>query len=307
MQEESSYLDKLKNHMETECKKIKWDHNQNTNFGGTGGSNAFYGSILDDGSLKQYAYPCHAYIHQFVKGKGLWTAWKNSSGKAGVRYFDWLVNSSPWAAAGIVPDKVDKEYMISHGFVWDDLDKRPASLFHNFLVAIRSAAEWSKYIQVWDDLVQKEGIDPGFAYLVLTVWCRNDPNDFSGSNLWYEGKVNSLVWVDKYDWPLDMARATEEYVVNFVSGNPSGLRKETFYPTARTKPVNTVWGPIVETKGEKYVTKIAEIYKDTYKLTKNERLSKLPLWSSDQIINCVKKEQDRLNILKISCARKKAA
>ena len=62
-----------------------------------------------------------------------------------------------------------------------------------------------------------------------------------------------------------MGRATEEYVLNFIKGKAVNPSKHTFYPTADTKPVNTLWGDLVANADDKsYVNVLRKRYEKEY-------------------------------------------
>lgn len=301
-------LDRLKKHMEERITSTAWV-NSPRGGSGTSSANAFYGTVwnkvsdipgLEDteGLQISYQYPCHKYIQYYQNTKGIWSAWANNSGEAGDRYFDWLVNASPWVSAGIIPDKVSKTYMKEVGFVWDDLDKRPANLLHNFLVATRMAAEWKYFIQSWDKLVLEHGINPSLAFYHTTMWYCDSSWDLNTYNWLLLSKPDKkdvhLAYQDKYDWPLDTMRGGEQYLLNFIQGKAVAPSDWMFFPSASTKPVNTVWGQLYSNDsitGDANPNQYRVFLKNTY--GKGSFTTK---FTTQEVVEIIKQEQVRLAI-----------
>lgn len=228
---------------------------------GTGGSNVFCGAVYEDGSVRDDFYPCHQPIKSYQNAKILWSCFGSRVGAVATnRFHKWLTQESPWAKIGCVPEEV-ADFNLKEGFIFTGLDKIPANKLHNFLVASRMAAEWPNYIDAWYDLCIKHDLDPTFAFLLLTVF--HPLNDHGRTKTPFDvNTVSCLAFMDKYDWPLDMARCGEEYLVNFLKASPVGVSSEMFFPHAKTEPVNTLWGPMFDSKSKDktYVHKLAEMY-----------------------------------------------
>lgn len=288
-------------------KTANWYPFKNKNIG-TGGQNVLTGYI-DHNEVKQdyRTYPCHAPIFQFKNATALWSAWGwREPKKAAEYYFNWLLTDSPWAKNGIVP-KLDKQFMWDEGFVFDNLTETPANLLHNFLVATRMCAEWPEFINAWYQLVTDHKIDASLVYLFMTIFVPVTSNT-SASNCWFGKKESIILHVDKYDWPLDMARAPEEYVTNFVTAKAVGKTGYGFSPSANTRPVNTLWGNLLTPDNK--TTYVKQLYERYYKEFGKERSSsatssvigansvssqeKKLVFSSEAIIEIMELEEERL-------------
>lgn len=273
--------------------------------GSTGGQNVLTGAIQTTGAKHApRTYPCHRPINGFTNSAVLWSAfgWRCEE-KAANWFFDWLIQDSPWFKTGIVPTNLEDKFMFSEGFVFENLDKVPANLLHNFLIATRMPAEWPGYIDQWYKLVTEHGIEPAFAFLFLTVFQAVNSDGSCYRTPFDEGSESMLATTDKYDWPLDMARATEEYVYNFCSGATPGLSKTMFSPTAQTAPVNTLWGKLSDTPGYKgrYTTILKDLYYDKFTSERTTKQTGLFGASTDTkvftpkaLLDIIKLEQERL-------------
>lgn len=253
-------------------RKTKNWHPQTDSNSGTGGNNVLTGFIDNAGKKDASTYPCHAPIMRFKKAEVLWSCfgWRGSQ-QVARDYFDWLCNESPWARTDIIPDLTQK-FMFTEGFVWDSLGKTPANLLHNFLVASRSAAEWPVMIQDWHDLVNIHGFNPSFAYAMLTTFCSH-----SGHSVLKPDGTSYIAYVDKYDWPLDMARAGDDYINNFLDAKTVGLSSRFFFPDAVTRPVNALWGKVPElANGKNSITfQISELYAKSHGIKREPNKAQL--------------------------------
>lgn len=271
--------------------------------GGTGGDNVLTGFINDDGVSRASKYPCHHPINGFKSAEILWSAFGyRTSPEIAKAFHHWLVTESPWAKTGIVPKDLTEEFMFTNGFVFTDLRKTPGNLLHNFLIATRMDCEWPSLIKAWYELVTK-GFDPSFAFLMLTVFV-----PFEDTSLLHKGNLTNrkklvLAATDKYDWPLDMARATQDYVLNFLNNNPEGCSTEYFSPTAKTIPVNTLWGKLVPTESEEsYVSILKKLYSELGKpfIRHSGFFNDIEItyhgFSSENILEIMKREEVRLGI-----------
>ena len=253
-------------------KDKNWGPKPGTNTGGTGGQNVLCGfTRREDGFTANYTYPCHNPIHNFAKAEIVWScSGYRATPEAGQKFLDWLIHSSPWLKTGIVPD-LDDNFMKSTGFCWENLDQTPANLLHNFLIASRMAAEWPNHINTWHKLCTETNLDPAFIFLFLTVFSVS-PHSNPDQTPFDDKVVSIIATVDKYDWPLDMKRATEEYVKNFVAGSTPGVSKEMFYPTARTAPVNTLWGSLSDDPKKQYGQQVLERYKSELGISRERKV-----------------------------------
>jgi hypothetical protein len=233
--------------------------------GGTGDyRNVLCGAILSDTSFRDANYPCHNPIRSYTKASILWSAFGYRLKKSIAEYyFDWLIHTSPWSKTGIIPKTTTEEYMFEQGFIFTDLDKTPANLLHNFLIASRMAVEWPQAIKDWYYFVTKEKLNPDLVFFFL--YCFTPINQSTGgaylSGL-SKGSESIVAEGEKYDWPLDCASATPSYLDNFLKGVTPGISKINFYPTANTPPVNTLWG---KTSSEQtYKDSFVRIFKGSY-------------------------------------------
>lgn len=231
---------------------------------GTGAPNVLAGCITTTKETKDNKHPCHAYIRQYKNAAILWSAfgWRRNKEIAEF-YFDWLLKKSPWSKTGIIPEFLERNFMFNEGFVWGDLDTVPANLLHNFLIASRMCAEWPRYIDSWYKLVTEYKLEPNFAFAFLTCFSPVNPNpEEEHITSPFEGGIEACIAsVNKYDWPLDMATANEEYLLNFITGKPVGISSKMFYPTAETTPVNSLWGqPAIKSANDLYSTTLKNLY-----------------------------------------------
>lgn len=308
-----SLLTQSKEIMEKERSALKWFPNTDGQIGSTGGANVLCGYISSGGTKSTRTYPCHNPIRSFQNAVTLWSCFGYRTTKECAEfYLDWLCIKSPWAKTGIVPEDYNKDYMFSQGFVWESLDKISANLLHNFLIATRMAAEWPKFIESWYELVTVHNCSPELAFVFLTCFYPVN-QDSSNSLCCFTAKTESkLSTIDKYDWPLDTARATEGYVMNFCSGKPVGKLKECFSPTAHTTPVNTLWGSLVDaTSSSAYlrfldktyskeftVKRTVSLVKQTFALGLSEKQTEENslVYTPESILHILKLEQERLKL-----------
>lgn len=304
----------------THLKKISQSYRPNAT-GGTGDStNATFGFTLND-EIQTYHYPCHRHLNK-VPTEGVHTVFslyckpqqKLLSSEMNRRYFDWLVDSdiSPWRSLFSVEPHSEfsnEEFWWSNGFIFSNFLKMPANLIMNFFVATRMSKEWPEEIKRWDDLVQKYNVDPALAYTAL--------------KLFHGGETLTLNTADFYDWPLNNATCSEEYVRNFCFGNPvaaKGVLGKQNDPHAEEPygKINTVWGPsdCSSSSGKKpsYQRILFDIYGDKLGQTSARKstfggssASSILDWTLtfSQMIDLLHAEEDRL--LNASSSKSKAA
>lgn len=291
-------------HMGSTRQKISWNPSS-ADRGGTGGKNVLTGGINRHGKKSHYTYPCHNPIHNFKNTDIIWSCFAYRTKEEVARaYHRWLSKTSPWAKTGVVPKNQSLRDTFDVGFVFEGLSDTPANLLHNFLIGSRMAAEWPNHIQGWYTLVTEYRIEPAFAFLMMTVWSPVG-QDYINYKSFFEGTESLFCVFDKYDWPLDMSRATEDYVRNFCSGNPVGKSITMFAPSAQTAPVNTLWGGLVPASSpESYVS----ILKGRYASLGKERSNPSPIsiydsptkpktvlaFDLETIVKIIKTEQERL-------------
>lgn len=275
--------------------------------GGTGGKNVLTGGIDRTGRKTYYTYPCHNPIHNFKNTDIIWScfAWRTKE-EAARAYHRWLCKSSPWARTGIVPKNQPLKDTFDVGFVFEGLTKTSANLLHNFLIASRMAAEWPNHIAGWYSLVMEHRVEPALAFAMITCWCPVRQDYRNLQSCLDAGGESILSVIDKYDFPLDMSRATEDYVRNFCSGNPVGKSTTMFAPNALTAPVNTVWGTLVQRDSkESYVSSLKDRYESLSKeqeipmvssLTGRNESKKTQVYTPEVIVKIIKSEQERLGL-----------
>ena len=272
--------------------------------GSTGGNNVLTGYVNNKGIRSTKAYPCHKPINAFKDALCLWSAFGYRSQEKIARFYhDWLLNDSPWSKTGIVPKGYSNDFMFQNGFIFTQLDQVSSNLLHNFLVATRMDAEWPDYISGWYKLVTEYGVDPSLAYMMVTVFVSPNQNS-GGQSICTELKASVMTGTDKYDWPLDVSRATEEYVLNFCQGNPVGRSTVAFFPSAQTAPVNTLWGKLsVLDAKDTYLVKLKELYGSLAEIRDVQYLQwgvkktvKIEGYSFSNIISIIKQEEIRLGL-----------
>lgn len=292
-------------HMVEARVRLKWKP-ETYKKGGTGQQNVLCGAVYDSGRTDEKQYPCHKPINYFTNSKIVWSCYGYRTSKdIGLKYFAWLVNLSPWSKTGIIPT-YERSFQFNQGFVFEGLDKTPANLFHNFLVASRMACEWPKFIEAWHELVTEHGVNPDLAFVFLTVF---RPVMGEGDECCFNSKIESVpAIIDRYDWPLDMARADETYVKNFLGGKPVGLSKIMFWPTALTTPVNTVWGKLLShDNSETYANFLKKTYEKDYTLSrKSPKIRSIlgryddgnhdGVFTPESLLEVIKLEEKRLGV-----------
>lgn len=218
--------------------------------GGSSGdsNNARYGGVLQDGTLKVYAYPCHRYVDQMVKPLTFYSRYTKRpkvTKRINREYFDFITGKdSPWKSFrgrnishGLVDGKPvmtqDMDEIFQTGWCWSDLD-HPVNLQHSFLVASRMQAEWPEEIKRWHHWVVQLG---DVKYQALA---------FAFIQLFKKLDIRDKHWMisraDQYDWPLDPCRSGEDYIKNFCQGRIVGPVLENFSKQCSYKPVNTLFG-----------------------------------------------------------------
>lgn len=280
-------------------KTYEWD-GRLTGSGATGGNNVLTGFISLEGKRRHEAYPCHRPINGFKDATTLWSAfgYRNKKEIAHL-YHSWLINDSPWSKTGVIPESNPND-MFHSGFIFTELDQLSSNLLHNFLVATRMDAEWPLWIKGWYDLVTKHDVNHSLAFFMMTMFVA--PGSMQPFT---EVPESVLTHMDKYDWPLDVSRATEDYVWNFIQGNPVGLSKTPFSPTAKTAPVNTLWGKL-STLHEKdtYLIILRDLYEKEFstlkKVTRNQMGSMVSVETNvypfKNILEIIRREEIRLGL-----------
>jgi len=186
---------------------------------------AFHGHVLYDGSHESgggYGV-CHSQLAANTKHRAAIyiPTMRNRLGvdkEAAIRFYAWLFGpASPYRT--IMPP-LDPEEVFEHGFVVGDLDKHPANLVYNMVIASRFAYEFQGQVSEWKRRVDL-GVHPGLAY-----WSMFIPPSVNNPNCNHQA----------FDW----RRVSEDYVKNLCNGtpaNPSGP-----YNTHSVFPCNVVWG-----------------------------------------------------------------
>ena len=202
--------------------------------GGTGGDNARYGAVViqDDEPVLMYnAHPCHAYMKQYKNPVILYNQYgrrKSLSDKIHRSYLDWIVSDDgPWRSFG--NRSISHVDIFDYGWVWSDLSF-PSNLQQSFLIASRMPAEWPILIKTWYEWV-KDGVHPSTAFLFLNLFI-----PVKGDTKKYQ-----ICHLNKYDWPVDICTAGEDYTQNFLHGYVEKLNKP-YSVSQDYKPVNRIFG-----------------------------------------------------------------
>lgn len=283
-------------------KEEKWRPETN-NHSATGGSNVLVGYIDNVGFTKYHMYPCHKHIRTFKNAETLWSCFGYRTSKEIAKFYHhWLCYESPWSKLGVVPEQLTEDFMFDTGFVFTNLKQMSCNLLHNFLIATRLVAEWPELITDWYQLVTEHKVDSSLAFVMLTCFLvsKRAPGKVDCTFI-TEGALSALTYYDKYDWPLDTGRADIDYVMNFVRGNPVGLLKRGYSPTAVTVPVNALWGDVLQAK-KIYVKELEDLY--SKELAKSEKIRssinltdiETSVFTSDAIIEIIKREEVRLGL-----------
>jgi hypothetical protein len=277
-------------------------------FGDTGGDNALFGAIGNKVKPFFNAYPCHAQIKTYKSARVLWSAYGfRAEETVAHAYHHWLMYDSPWAKNNIVP-KDSEDFLFNNGLIWTTKDlKKPANLLHNFLVASRMDAEWPHLVTAWHKLVTVHNVNPELAFVFLTTYVPKE--DSTASHKSFIDTDSQLCFCDKYDWPLDMARATEDYVRNFCSSLAVKLSGP-FYPTANTTPVNEIWGTYGQ-DGSRYINVLKQLYKHlgVSKTSKSQGSYYAPasttistVYTPEIVLQIIKLEEIRLGLAQVKVA-----
>ena len=228
---------------------------------GTVADNAKFGTVNKHGVLSYHQYPCHAHLRYDDNRDAIvvYSTWgKRPEGDIDYtalrEFFNWIrSDDGPWRAfegrnVSHVPEDwkgTVEEFIWDYGWVWSDVDKYPSNLQHSFLTASRMAPEWPKLINKWHEWVG-QGCDKALAFMFLDLFRpTNDEFDTWGETESNLPKPNTKVWQlnrsNRYDWPLDVCTATEEYVRNYISGKVEALNKP-FAESNMYRPVNRIFG-----------------------------------------------------------------
>ena len=297
---------------------------------GTGADNAKFGTVNKWGELSYHQYPCHAQLREATNAHAIvvYSTWgkrpESDIDYVALReFFNWCrSDDGPWKAfegrnVSHVPQDwkgTIEEFIWDYGWVWSDVDKYPSNLQHSFLTVTRMAPEWPKLINKWHEWVQK-GCDKALAFLFLDVFRpTNDVSDSWGetdSNMPLDMKKWQLNRTNRYDWPLDVCTATEDYVRNFINGKVEALNPP-FGENNWYRPVNRIFGEneldcmdpktypsvLFQLYASKYgppPEKCAEIVKKRSSLTKTEFQHERHWFISESdVINIIKEEGKRL-------------
>jgi hypothetical protein len=229
-------------------------------------------------------------------------------------YFDWITSDDgPWKS--FLNRKLthtdkddylvnDLEFIWKNGWVWSDLSS-PANLQHNFLVAARMSSEWPKLINLWYDRVKKYNLNKALTFVFLDIFKCDIEYDASR---WLINHKN------KYDWPVDVCSASDEYVKNFCSGRVEALTQP-YKSNPSYKPVNRIFGnnEIELLTNGTYPTTVFNLYSSTFGYTdaqasqyfdKHTRKRQSQIykyvtgWSvtEDEVIKIIKLEEKRLGL-----------
>jgi len=159
-------------------------------------------------------------------------------------------------------------------------------------------AEWPDMINTWYTRVQK-GCHPGLSLAFLDVF-RSETD---------KPKTLIINRSNRYDWPLDVCTADEEYVINFCRGKVSRLNKP-YSQTQVYTPVNAIFGTtnLLFNDTNTYPNRIFSIYapKDDTECRKYWEGRNLGIsgfryethWciTEDECIEIIKQEEKRLEI-----------
>lgn len=283
------------------AKKTLRDYPQiSTKAGGTGGSNAFYGSIDNKGKLLKHSHPCHAYMSGYLDSSVVFSKYVVQSETDSIkgRYLNFLLNG-PWKC---VTDRITY-FTDCQGFINEYTNKTPANLQQNFLVASRAIAEWPKLIKEWNYLVTKEDIDPRVAFWFLCLFIPNP--SYMNFNGIFPTKQNKEVRFNKsllYDWALDVQSYDDKAFFNFIKGKPSNFNH--MYSTNPVyKPVNEIWGKAQNSKKPEtfYTWQLQERYSRKYgKVIMKPNTYAGPLYQTQwimsypEMIEIIKQEEERV-------------
>lgn len=300
--------------MDAAVKEFKFSPHLEGHPGGSGGtSNALMGFVSDTGKTSVRQYPCHNPVRSFLRASVVWSVFGYRTNPDVAKFFlRWLLSESPWSNIGIWgPHNTDTDKVFKTGLIFTDLDKTSASLLHNALVAFRSVAEWPKFVEAWYELVTVHSLHPSLAYAFLTCFEPFNQDEYKSLSCFTTKTESGPARLDKYDWPLDMARATESYVTNFLTGKAVGTTSIMFFPDAVTSPVNTVWGDLDTStaKQKTYVKFLDDTYRKDFTLKRtvpnpdsvslsSKAKDQSLVYTPESLLEVVKAEQKRLKLEK---------
>lgn len=234
--------------------------------GGTGGDQGRYGAVVlnEAGNLelKGVQHPCHAFMRNYKKAVVVFNQYshreKHINKKADKAFFDWITSDDgPWREfpnrlVSEMPKDIEdkKDWIFKNGWVWTNLEV-PANLQHSFLTAARMPGEWPLDINRWYKMVTTYDLPRDLTFLYLTLFMNQEKID---------KKYFKLFRVNKYDWPVDINTADEEYVKNFCSGKVSNLI-QMYSKDPEYRPVNKIFGRTEDVpEKDRYVNVIHSLY-----------------------------------------------
>lgn len=220
--------------------------------GGTGGKNAFYGSVDKSGKETHHAHPCHAYMKTYKDSSVVFSKFMLAAASKNVAgdYLTFLM-TGPWGGL------FNRFYYDSscNGFINPKPETTEANFQHNFLVASRAIAEWAGNIIEWDRLVREEKLNSSVAFWFLSVF-NDDHGKFPAKGYSREIRIPKVV---KYDWALDIQTYPDSAFFNFVREAPINLN-HMYADNPVYYPVNVIWGNSTQDPEENYV----KLLKDRY-------------------------------------------
>lgn len=276
-------------------------------------NNARYGVIKNDGTSFEKTWACHSYTKHFNNPLIVYSQYVRKSNMpkdVHHRYLKWITGkNSPWRSfRGATHSHIfgKKNYRLDRGFIWSSLSKHPSNLQQSFLIATRMPSEWVDMILIWDELVKGHKINPSLAFYFLPIFF-NKSDCVSTC-----GKYHNLCTLNIYDYPVDTYSYNQTYMNNFLRGkiNLSRLLKP-FSEDQNYRPVNSIWGGrinkgsyqrfLLVEYGEKFSVGEDESKKIHRKSASKFGLSEFnrlrhTLFTKDQVIEIIKKEQERLGL-----------
>lgn len=288
--------------MQEAIKTNNWCPAKDKGKGGTGcHTNAIMGFTAVGGKEKGVRlYGCHNPIHTFQRADVLWSGWGyRCKPEAAELYFDWLLHRSPWSKQQVLMENIFPTKGV--GFVIDGLDKIPANLMHNFLIATRIPSEWFNFVDSWYELVAIHKCNPELAFVFLTTFDPISDMTYGYGNSFMPGMESVYRNTNKSDWPLDIGMCTEEYVRNFMMAKIISPSDFTFYPQAQTLPINILWGKTNETNpSNRYPVILDTMYKKKYTMPPQRPIApgNLGLSGAGDRYNLVYTPESLLEVLK---------
>lgn len=230
------------------------------------------GVVRRDGTYGRGTGSCHAWIARINNGLAssgptvlpevMFSKWMGARTKENDLYFDWITSPvSPWRSAFppehlLVNDEdiSSLEFMRSYGFIFWHINKLPANVQHQFLIATRIPTQHPIFIKNWHTLVTEFNFDPAFAFIWSAMIAdytdlslhrkgRETPHPTRPGKTIVETCSIPFFRGNMAEFNFDTWTSSEQSVLNFCLGRMDKERFISPYSESTVYyPVNILWG-----------------------------------------------------------------